>query len=65
MLFPQQILIMPISSYLVNKLFAIEAIFQIAARHCGLPTTAKVAFARLNGQTLWFPSFVFSARQGA
>jgi len=56
---------MPISSYLVNKLFAIEAIFQTAARHCGLPTTAKGALAWLNGGTLWFPGFVFSGRQGA
>jgi len=45
-------LIMPISPYPVNKLFCIEAILQIVARHCGLPKTTKAALTPLGSRTL-------------
>jgi len=55
---------MPISSCLVNKLFAIEAIFQTAARHWGPPRSSKGALARLNGRTLSWPACFFQPGGG-
>jgi len=59
-------LIMPISPYPVNKLFAVEAILQTVARHCGLPKTTKPALAPLGSRTLnTVPeSLFFSAAAG-
>ncbi len=45
-------LIMPISPYQVNKLFAAEAILQTVTKHCGLPKTTKAALTPLRSRTL-------------
>ncbi len=58
-------LIMPISPYQVNKLFAAEAILQIVARHCGLPKTTKDALTPLRSRILnTVPPASFFQRRG-